>query len=89
MLDGAVRSKAMRSQRAGHGVALLAEPGVRGALLDWLRERLARDLSFASEQLADDPRRACGASGRIGGWRGSRPSSSAIAAASSLGPSSL
>jgi len=41
MLDGAVRSKALRSQRAGHGVALLAEPGVRGALLDWLRERLA------------------------------------------------
>jgi hypothetical protein len=42
MLDGALRSKAMRSSRPGHGVALLAEPGVRRALLSWLEERLKR-----------------------------------------------
>lgn len=41
MLEGAVRSKAIRSERPGHGVALLAEPGVRDALLAWLEERLA------------------------------------------------
>ena len=42
MLDGAVRSRALRSQRPGHGVTLLAEPGVRGALLRWLEGRVAR-----------------------------------------------
>ena len=42
MLDGAVHSKAMRSARPGHGVALLAEPGVRRALLAWLDERVKR-----------------------------------------------
>jgi hypothetical protein len=41
MLEGAVRSKAIRSEKPGHGVALLAEPGVRDALLTWLEERLA------------------------------------------------
>jgi cephalosporin-C deacetylase-like acetyl esterase len=40
MLEGAVRSKAIRSQRPGHGVALLAEPGVRDTLLDWLEDRV-------------------------------------------------
>jgi pimeloyl-ACP methyl ester carboxylesterase len=42
MLDGAVRSKAVRSQNPGHGVVLLREPGVRRALIDWLSERLKR-----------------------------------------------
>jgi dienelactone hydrolase len=41
MLEGAVRSKAIRSERPGHGVALLAEPGVRDALLDWLEDRVS------------------------------------------------
>jgi hypothetical protein len=40
MLDGAVRSKAIRSAGPGHGVALLAEPGVRDSLLAWLDERV-------------------------------------------------
>ena len=40
MLDGAVRSEAMRSAEPGHGIALLAEPGVRDALLAWLDERV-------------------------------------------------
>jgi dienelactone hydrolase len=40
MLDGAVGSKAIRSDRPGHGVALLAEPGVRDALLAWLDEHV-------------------------------------------------
>ena len=40
MLDGAVRSKVMRSAGPGHGVALLAEPGVRDALVAWLDERV-------------------------------------------------
>jgi hypothetical protein len=40
MLDGAVRSKSIRSAGPGHGVALLAEPGVRDALLGWLEERV-------------------------------------------------
>jgi cephalosporin-C deacetylase-like acetyl esterase len=40
MLEGAVRSRAIRSERPGHGVALLAEPGVREALLDWLGQRV-------------------------------------------------
>jgi BAAT / Acyl-CoA thioester hydrolase C terminal len=42
MIDGAVRSKALRSSRPGHGVALLAEPGIRRALLAWLDERARR-----------------------------------------------
>jgi hypothetical protein len=42
MLDGAKRSKALRSRGPGHGVRLLAEPQVRAALLDWLRERVSR-----------------------------------------------
>jgi hypothetical protein len=40
MLDGAVRSEAIRSEAPGHGVALLPEPGVRDALLAWLDERV-------------------------------------------------
>ena len=40
MLAGAIRSKAMRSANPGHGVALLAEAGVRDALLAWLKERV-------------------------------------------------
>ena len=40
MQDGTVRSKAMLSGGPGHGVALLAEPGVRDALLGWLDERV-------------------------------------------------
>jgi BAAT / Acyl-CoA thioester hydrolase C terminal len=36
MLSGAVRSKAIRAQGTGHGVVLLAEAGVRDALLAWL-----------------------------------------------------
>jgi dipeptidyl aminopeptidase/acylaminoacyl peptidase len=42
MLDGAVRSKAIRSQNPGHGVVLLREPGIRRALLGWLQSRLRR-----------------------------------------------
>jgi hypothetical protein len=42
MLDGAVRSRVMRSAGPGHGVALLREPGVRDALLAWLDERVKR-----------------------------------------------
>jgi BAAT / Acyl-CoA thioester hydrolase C terminal len=38
MLDGAVGSKFMQSEGPGHGVALLAEEGVRDALLGWLRD---------------------------------------------------
>jgi hypothetical protein len=40
MMDGAVRSQALRSARPGHGVALLAEPRIRAALVAWLRERV-------------------------------------------------
>jgi dienelactone hydrolase len=40
MLEGAVRSDTLRSAKPGHGVALLAEPGVRDALLDWLADRV-------------------------------------------------
>jgi hypothetical protein len=40
MLDGARRSRALRSEGPGHGVALLAEPGVRSALLRWLQTRV-------------------------------------------------
>ena len=39
MLDGAVRSKTLQSSRPAHGVVLLADTGVRRALLDWLKER--------------------------------------------------
>jgi dipeptidyl aminopeptidase/acylaminoacyl peptidase len=42
MLDGARRSRALRSERPGHGVTLLAEPGIRGALLRWLETRVKR-----------------------------------------------
>ena len=40
MLEGAVRSKLVRSEGPGHGVALLPEQGVRDALLAWLDERV-------------------------------------------------
>jgi hypothetical protein len=40
MLEGAARSEAIRSEGPGHGIALLAEPGVRHALVSWLRARL-------------------------------------------------
>jgi hypothetical protein len=40
MLDGAIRTKTLRSERPGHGVALLAEPGVRDALLAWLKDHV-------------------------------------------------
>ena len=43
MLDGAVRSKVMRSAGDGHGVVLLGEPGVRDALLAWLQDRVRAD----------------------------------------------
>jgi acetyl esterase/lipase len=42
MLEGAVRSKAMRSAGAGHGIVLLGEARVREALLSWLDERVRR-----------------------------------------------
>jgi dipeptidyl aminopeptidase/acylaminoacyl peptidase len=38
--EGAVHSQAIRSAEAGHGVALLAEDGVRDALLAWLSTRV-------------------------------------------------
>jgi hypothetical protein len=40
MLEGARRSRAIRSQGPGHGITLLEEAGVRTALLDWLGERV-------------------------------------------------
>ena len=40
MFEGAVRSEAIRSEAPGHGVVLLAEPGVRDALLRWLEDRV-------------------------------------------------
>ena len=40
MLDGARRSRVLRSEGPGHGVALLGEAGVRGALVGWLRARV-------------------------------------------------
>ena len=40
MMDGAVRSQALQSQRVGHGVALLPESGVHDALLAWLEDRV-------------------------------------------------
>jgi pimeloyl-ACP methyl ester carboxylesterase len=42
MLEGAVRSKALRSHNPGHGITLLGEAGVRDALLAWLKDRVAR-----------------------------------------------
>jgi hypothetical protein len=42
MLEGAVRSKAMRSSRPGHGVALLGDDEVRDALLAWLEKNATR-----------------------------------------------
>jgi hypothetical protein len=40
MLEGARRSRALVSERPGHGVALLPEPEVRRALLRWLQTRV-------------------------------------------------
>ena len=40
MLEGAVRSRTLRSAKPGHGVTLLSEDAVRGALLEWLDRRL-------------------------------------------------
>jgi cephalosporin-C deacetylase-like acetyl esterase len=40
MLDGTVRSEAIRSEGPGHGVVLLAEPGIHDALLAWLDDRV-------------------------------------------------
>jgi hypothetical protein len=41
MMSGAVRSRALRSEHPGHGVALLGEPRVRTALLAWLEARVS------------------------------------------------
>jgi dipeptidyl aminopeptidase/acylaminoacyl peptidase len=41
MMDGAIRSRALRSEHTGHGVVLLGEPQIRQALLDWLRTRVS------------------------------------------------
>jgi hypothetical protein len=41
MMEGAIRSRAMRSRHTGHGVVLLGEPGVRDALLEWLKTRVS------------------------------------------------
>lgn len=41
MLEGAIRSKTLRSANPGHGVVLLEDAHVRSALLGWLRERVA------------------------------------------------
>jgi dienelactone hydrolase len=40
MMDGAMRSRALRADRPGHGVALLAEPKIRDTLVAWLRDRV-------------------------------------------------
>jgi hypothetical protein len=40
MLEGARRSRALVSERPGHGVALLPEPEVRRSLLRWLQTRV-------------------------------------------------
>ena len=40
MMDGAVRSEVVTSAVPGHGVVLLAEPEIRDAVVDWLRERV-------------------------------------------------
>ena len=40
MMDGAVRSEVVTSAVRGHGVVLLAEPEIRDAVVDWLRERV-------------------------------------------------
>jgi acetyl esterase/lipase len=40
MLEGAVRSKLVRSEGPGHGIALVPEQGVRDALLGWLDDRV-------------------------------------------------
>jgi poly(3-hydroxybutyrate) depolymerase len=40
MMDGAIRSKAMRSEHTGHGVVLLGEPRIHAALLKWLETRV-------------------------------------------------
>jgi hypothetical protein len=41
MLEGAARSRTLRSAGPGHGVALLAEAKVRDALVAWLEARVA------------------------------------------------
>ena len=41
MMDGAIRSRAMRSEHTGHGVVLLSEPRIRQALIDWLQTRVS------------------------------------------------
>jgi hypothetical protein len=40
ILEGAVRSDIAQSAAPGHGVAVLAERGVRETLLAWLAERV-------------------------------------------------
>jgi len=41
MMDGAVRSEVVTTAVRGHGVVLLAEPEIRDAVVDWLRERVS------------------------------------------------
>jgi hypothetical protein len=40
MMEGAVRSRQVRTTEHGHGVVLLGSPSVRDALLGWLRDRV-------------------------------------------------
>jgi BAAT / Acyl-CoA thioester hydrolase C terminal len=39
-LDGAVRSRGIEAGRPGHGVALLPDPAISSAVVDWLRARV-------------------------------------------------
>jgi dienelactone hydrolase len=41
MMDGAVRSEVVTTTVRGHGIVLLAEPEIRDAVVDWLRERVS------------------------------------------------
>jgi len=41
MMDGAVRSEVVTTTERGHGIVLLAEPEIRDAVVDWLRERVS------------------------------------------------
>ena len=41
MVGGAVRSEIVTTTVRGHGLVLLAEPEIRDAVVDWLRERVS------------------------------------------------
>ena len=81
MLDGAARSRTLRSAGPGHGVALLAEARVRDALVAWLQGPRRRLKSGGATPIVRRARAAIGCARRATGDDRGTPPPAGIAGA--------